>query len=381
LCPAELLRLFKEELPLAAFDPELLSDDGKLYVCDPAKNVSAAAAEEALRARNTMHNRVIADAFIPAGGRPATMHIDNWKQFLRPDNGKPSSKLIVEGANLFLTPAARAAMHAETGIPIVKDSSANKCGVICSSFEIMSSMLLSDQEFANVKTVLERTSHLLKHLRSCDKHHKLTHDVISLLHPDLLSSLFQELVEDVLVRLRLLAKREAELLFREFRSLPGSLPDFSQRISLAINRVTDAIADDLDEHTGGDYDSMMHLVKSHMPEKLTEIAGASLNERVPKEYLKRAIASTLASHVVYREGVQFVEQHREGHLGALAFDYLEAEKQVSKVLETLDQAWENGGKDGLLDEEVATTARQIVEDGGVRAYMGRHSGGFGGIEK
>lgn len=49
---------------------------------------------------------------------------------------------------------ARAALHAETGIPIVKDSSANKCGVICSSFEINSSMLLSHDEFLAIKPAL-----------------------------------------------------------------------------------------------------------------------------------------------------------------------------------------------------------------------------------
>lgn len=58
--------------------------------------------DAALRARNTMHNRVVSDAFIPAGGRPNTIHEGNWRAFLQPD-GKPSSKLIVEGANLFLT--------------------------------------------------------------------------------------------------------------------------------------------------------------------------------------------------------------------------------------------------------------------------------------
>jgi hypothetical protein len=90
-----------------------------------------------------------------------------------------------------------------------------------------------------------------------------------------------ELVRDVVVRLRSLALREAELLFREFRLLPGyhhgfhtsssrraivltrvllgSLPDFSFRISEAINRLTDAIADDLDSKTGGDYDQFMSV--------------------------------------------------------------------------------------------------------------------------
>jgi len=187
-----------------------------------------------------------------------------------------------------------------------------------------------------------------------------------------------ELVEDVLVRLRLLAKREAELLFREFRTLPGSLPDFSQRISLAINRCTDAIALELDNLPDDSeaYANMLPLVSQHMPEKLTDMAGHRLRERVPKEYLKRAIASTLASQIVYKEGVQFVEQHRDKHLGSLAFNYLEAEAAVGKVLETLDEAWANT-PDGVSKEgaaESAALAREIVADGGVRAYLARHGG-------
>ena len=64
--------------------------------------------------RNTMHNRVVADAFVPAGGRPATMHEGNWQDFLLVDEATggpsttPSAKVIVEGANLFPTAGARA---------------------------------------------------------------------------------------------------------------------------------------------------------------------------------------------------------------------------------------------------------------------------------
>lgn len=129
--------------------------------------------------RNTMHNRVKADAFIPAGGRPATINDSNWNRFLVNGQGgakAASSRLIVEGANLFLTPGARAALSKYC--VIVKDSSANKCGVICSSFEIMASMLLSSSEFLGIK---------------------------------------EEFVTQVLDRLRTLARREAQLMFREYR--------------------------------------------------------------------------------------------------------------------------------------------------------------------
>ena len=108
------------------------------------------------------------------------MNASNWKDFLLPD-GTPSAKCIVEGANLFLTaearqgarsgartlPAARAlpsvaadgapprslGLFDACGLPIVKDSSANKCGVVCSSMEIVASMSLSDDEFLQMKPV------------------------------------------------------------------------------------------------------------------------------------------------------------------------------------------------------------------------------------
>ena len=79
--------------------------------------------------RNTMHNRLKADVFVPAGGRPNTIHKGNWEQFLDPTTGKPSSPLIGEGANIFTTPEARQLLFEKAGVKIVKDSSANKCGV------------------------------------------------------------------------------------------------------------------------------------------------------------------------------------------------------------------------------------------------------------
>lgn len=52
---------------------------------------------------------------------------------------------------MFTTPEARDALFKEAGVVFVKDSSANKCGVICSSFEIISSMLMTSEEFKESK--------------------------------------------------------------------------------------------------------------------------------------------------------------------------------------------------------------------------------------
>ena len=113
----ELLRLFEAGLSILHFDTAKLSKNG---IRMDAKT------EEGNARRNSMHNRVVADVFVPGGGRPNTINVNNWKQFLLADGKTPSSKLIVEGANIFTTPEARKLLHEHSNVSIVKDSSANK---------------------------------------------------------------------------------------------------------------------------------------------------------------------------------------------------------------------------------------------------------------
>jgi glutamate dehydrogenase len=112
----ELLRLVKDSLSISKFNPAKLSKDGVVMTADN---------ETGIQRRNSMHNRVKSDAFVPAGGRPNTINADNWRNFLDA-NGVPSSKLIVEGANIFTTPEARQGLFDVGKVAIVKDSSANK---------------------------------------------------------------------------------------------------------------------------------------------------------------------------------------------------------------------------------------------------------------
>lgn len=94
---AELLRLVDDSSPIAAFNAARLGIEGVLTPADTPQRS---------KLRNSMHMRVVADAFIPAGGRPSTINASNWRSFLLPD-GTPSSMLVVEGANLFISPEAR----------------------------------------------------------------------------------------------------------------------------------------------------------------------------------------------------------------------------------------------------------------------------------
>ena len=118
---AELLRLFELGLPLCDLRAEQLGPQGAFHSAEHADGAAK---------RNSMHNRVQADVFVTGGGRPSTINGSNWRDFLLPD-GTPSARTIVEGANLFVTHEARQALFEHCALPIVKDSSANKCGVIC----------------------------------------------------------------------------------------------------------------------------------------------------------------------------------------------------------------------------------------------------------
>ena len=152
---------------LDAFDPAFLKEGGFIIYRTGRRmeglkeshrkvsRVSGELVEEWLdiddfyRLYNSLVFSVKSDLFIPAGGRPETIDGQNWRSFLGED-GVPSSKVIVEGANSFITPEARVQLQ-RSGVVIMRDASANKCGVISSSFEIIANLLLSEGEFLEQK--------------------------------------------------------------------------------------------------------------------------------------------------------------------------------------------------------------------------------------
>merc|ERR1712146_506165 len=123
------------------------------------------------------------------------------------------------------------------GVVFVKDSSANKCGVITSSYEILLSMLMNTGEFIDLKDAM---------------------------------------VPDILERLRELAATEAKQLFAEYRADPSTpLPEVSARISEQITRVHDAVASRLatmkqeDKETAG----LSSVVLDHLPRAFIKHVG------------------------------------------------------------------------------------------------------------
>jgi len=310
------MRLFKSGLPICDIYPKSLSPQGVIHKATTA---------EGAKMRNTMHNRVKADVFVPAGGRPNTINKSNWELFLD-RTGQPSSPLIVEGANIFTTPEARQLLFEKAGVRIVKDSSANKCGVITSSFEICASMLLSEEEFLGIK---------------------------------------DGVVEDVLKRLRELARLEAELMFREYQNYPGALPHFSERISKSINRAYEAIRKKLAEMRTGDatYKRLLPLfLEEHLPRKLAEVAGSRVTDRIPLDYLRNAFGKILASKLLYREGIHFLESQPEPRLPELALRYVQEEKQVRQLMGEVESS--------NLPPAQRAQVRELLKQGGARSLLG-----------
>ncbi len=167
----ELAKLFREEKPIRFYPAEKLSSGGFLLdlqtkqgqtsyawqtLCYRKENGSLV--QDWLNGNDTHHlyshnlHKIVTDIFVPGGGRPRTLSKANWQDFLTPE-GIPTSKAIVEGANLYLTPDARTELE-KKGVIIIKDSSANKGGVICSSLEVLTSLILTEEEFMKEKPIL-----------------------------------------------------------------------------------------------------------------------------------------------------------------------------------------------------------------------------------
>jgi glutamate dehydrogenase len=208
---------------------------------------------------------VPADLFIPAGGRPETVDERNWRRFF-PKEGGPTVRLIVEGANSFLTPEARLALQ-EKGVVILRDASANKCGVISSSYEIIANLLLSEKEFFAHK---------------------------------------EEYVAGVLSILEKRASDEAELIFRRYREAGGKVPctEISGSLSREINDWYARIFDHFQAKPDlALREPFRRALLAHLPALIRKTPRFRVRVRnlLPK-YRAAILAAEIAAAIVYRGG-------------------------------------------------------------------------------
>ena len=255
---------------LDKFDPHCLSGEGAFIVYSVPRNEDGAEYYRQIVRRDGKNVELkitrdefmgifqsnlhrYADIFVPCGGRPSTVNIDNWRDFA---NGEGTGcRAIVEGANSFLTPAARIELQ-KSGILDVKDASANKCGVITSSYEILSGLMLDENEFRREKEVL---------------------------------------VPQVMEILAFNARREAEWLFATRKATGEFLTDLTDRLSRSINAKNVEITEYLGTHPELITDE---LLLAHLPEMFSTSYRERL-KRLPAEYRRAIAAVELAGRIVY----------------------------------------------------------------------------------
>jgi hypothetical protein len=180
-----------------------------------------------------------------------------------------------------------------------------------------------------------------------------------LLSPEEFVAHKDELVRDVLKQLREAARAEGELLFRTYANYPGNLPHFSERISFAIGSVTDALTKRLAEVQPGDplWTELQPLVKDSLPGKLAELAGDRISDRFPVQYQRNAMACMLASKLVYKEGIHFVESQPTDRIAERAILYQRSEKQLATLL-------------AALPNDTSEETTELLKKGGARTLLG-----------
>jgi glutamate dehydrogenase len=287
----ELLRLVHESLSIVEFKKSALSKDAKAFVL-PADT------KENMKVRDNLYASVEAEIFIPAGGRPYTVKETNWHRFLKND-GKPSSLAIVEGANIYFTKEARYKL-VEAGVVVIKDSSANKAGVICSSFEIIACLTLSPQEFANIKGTY---------------------------------------VSQVVDILRKKADNEAKLLFREWAKQGQStnLVDLSYEVSKEINYAKDVAREYLNRLSDDELsrENFAFILFQHCPQILVEKYRDRIMTRLPRAHKIAIISAYMGSHLIYKEGLGWLDELEPDEVFRIAMRYIEAEQSVERMISEL----------------------------------------------
>lgn len=275
--------LFKEGKPIRFYPADKLHDGGYLLDTKTRREESAYAQQTLLLKkekgkvieewisgnemnhllRTTVHHTK-ADIFITGGGRPRTLNENNYKDYLD-EMGKPTSRAIVEGGNLYLSPGARRALE-KLGVIIIKDSSANKGGVICSSFEVLAGLVLSEEEFIEHKA---------------------------------------KIVSEILTTIESRCRDEAQTLLSSHGQ--KLLTEVSELISEQINHFTDELLHYLSTvtMTNDPADPLTQCLLNYcLPLLRNDYADRILKE-VPEMHKKAIIACFLSQRLVYRKGLEW----------------------------------------------------------------------------
>jgi len=213
-----------------------------------------------------------ADLFVPCGGRPATINAANVGALLQ--QGLPW-KMVVEGANLFITDPARRKFE-EAGMHLFRDSTANKGGVTSSSLEVLASLSMLQDDHDRLLTAPS--------------------------NDDDLPEFYMRYVESIILQIEKNCCCEFKVIWDASQNSKGEKMlkiDASKKLSQEINSLQDVIARDTLDNA-----LLRGVLKHALPDLIVKHQGLdTLMERLPEPYIKATCANYLASKYVYEYGI------------------------------------------------------------------------------
>ncbi|CCE63716.1 hypothetical protein TPHA_0F02350 [Tetrapisispora phaffii CBS 4417] len=299
----ELIKLANSRSTVSNYDMKKLSNMGFFVSVDDMDIMipNSTIVANGTTFRNTFHTQIFKfvdkiDLFVPCGGRPNSINLNNLHYFIDDKTNKSRIPYIIEGANLFINKAAEIALDAH-GCLLFKDMSVNKGGVTSSSLEVLASLSLNEEDFSQ------------QFIGNSDEK----------------SPLYKGYICEVQSRIQDSAEKEFKLLWDLKRKTNKPTAKLSDLISQTINKLNDDLIDS-NELWMNDIKLRDYLLfKKIIPSLLTEVAGeADILKNIPVPYLKALLSSYLSSSFVYKFGVEVDIGNFLEYIGMLKREALES---------------------------------------------------------
>lgn len=281
----ELLRLANNRFGNNKFDKSKLGPKGYAIMIEDKdfKLPNGEVIHSGIQFRNQFHLKLqeiyppnFINLWVPCGGRPNSIDVTTVNSLIDPKTGKSIIPIIIEGANLFITQAAKYILE-EAGAIVLKDASANKGGVTSSSLEVLAALSFNDAEFSKNMCMNPETK--------------------------ILPTFYQNYVKEVQSIIVKNAENEFNMLWKLKKESGKSFADLSDELSVAINTLGDELSSSK-ELWEDDVEFRNIVLKNALPKLLlNEIGLDEILQRVPQAYLKAIFATKLASEFVYTRGI------------------------------------------------------------------------------
>lgn len=280
----ELLRLANNRFGNNKFDKSKLGPKGYVILVDD-KDVTLPNGKiihSGIQFRNQFHlklQEIYPPDFIklwtPCGGRPNSIDVTTIHSLLDPKTGKSIIPIIIEGANLFITQAAKYILEG-AGAIVFKDASANKGGVTSSSLEVLAALSFDDDGFSKNMCMDPETKAL--------------------------PAFYQQYVKEVQSIIVKNARNEFNMLWKLKDENKKSFADLSDELSVAINKLGDELSSSKELWEDTEFRNI--VLKDALPSLLlNEVGLDGILKRVPEAYLRAIFATKLASEFVYTRGI------------------------------------------------------------------------------